>query len=196
MTIRGTILFAAGMASALSAGWLAFPRVLYQTRQQPLEFNHKVHTSDKVGSKCADCHSLSADGRFNGIPSVALCGGCHAAPVTDKAAEKKLIDEYVTKNREIPWLVYARQPENVHFSHATHINLAKLACERCHGDQGQTDKLRPYQENRVSGYSRDIWGYSISRISTDRSHPGMKMDDCTQCHAEKGVTAGCMACHK
>jgi hypothetical protein len=196
MTFRGTILFAAGMATALSAGWLAFPRVLYQTKQQPIDFNHQAHI-DKAGSKCADCHSLSADGRFSGIPNVAMCGGCHAAALTEKASEKKLIDEYVTKNREIPWLVYSRQPENVHFSHATHINLAKIDCERCHGGQGKTTTLRPYQENRISGYSRDIWGQSISRISFDKNaRPGMKMDDCAHCHSEKGVTTGCMACHK
>ena len=54
-----------------------------------------------------------------------------------------------------------------------------------------------YQENRISGYSRDIWGYSISRVSFDApEHPPMKMDDCMRCHEEKKVIAACRACHK
>lgn len=195
--MRGIILFTAGMALALGAGWIAFPRALYETKQQPLEFDHKLHAGEKVGAKCVDCHSLSADGRFSGIPDVSQCGTCHVAALTEKASEKKMIEQYITPNRPIPWLVYSRQPENVFFSHATHLKLAKLDCVRCHGEHGKTTSLRPYQQNRISGYSRDIWGQSISRISfKPAQQPGMKMDDCTKCHAEKGVTTGCLACHK
>jgi menaquinone reductase, multiheme cytochrome c subunit len=195
--MRGMIFFAGGMTLALAAGWLAFPRVLYQAKRQPLEFNHKLHAGTKVGAKCVDCHSLNAEGRFSGIPALAQCSGCHVAALTESADEKKLIEQYVTPNREIPWLVYSRQPENVHFSHASHIKAAGLACERCHGAHGASEKLRPYEENRISGYSRDIWGPSIARISFAKGvRPGMKMDDCENCHAEKNVATGCMACHK
>ena len=68
-------------------------------------------------------------------------------------------------------------------------------CERCHGPHGTSDSLRPFEENRISGYSRDIWGRSISRA---RNQPGagMKMDDCARCHKEQGVSTGCLDCHK
>lgn len=197
MKYRGSIAFLGGIAAALCAGWIAFPRVLYKTESQPIQFSHRVHTGDKVMAKCEDCHTIAADGHFSGIPRLEKCSACHQAPLTDKADEKALIDKYVTPNREIPWLSYSRQPENVWFSHATHTKKAELACERCHGDHGKTDKLRPYQENRISGYSRDIWGESISRISfRPLAHPGMKMDDCVRCHEERGVSTSCMGCHK
>lgn len=197
MSIRGLLYFITGLIPMLALGWIAFPHALYREASQPLQFNHKLHTGDKVGAKCADCHALSADGRFSGVPGVSACAGCHPEPVTQSADEKKLVEEYVKPNREIPWLIYARQPENVHFPHAVHIVRARLACEQCHGAHGRTEHLRVYQENRISGYSRDIWGYSIARIPVDRpEQPSMKMDDCTGCHREKKVEAACLGCHK
>jgi menaquinone reductase, multiheme cytochrome c subunit len=193
---RGTIFFFAGLFGMLGMGWLGFPRVLYRTSTQPLAFSHKVHTGDKGGMKCEDCHALREDGSFAGIPAVEKCGGCHSQPLTNSAGEKVLVEKFVTPNREVPWLVYARQPENVYFPHAPHVKLAKIKCEECHGPHGATDKLRPYEENRISGYSRDIWGAHIGRVSFGTKRPGMKMDDCTGCHAERGLSHSCLDCHK
>ncbi len=189
-------MFFAGVAAALAAGWAGFPYALYERRPQPLEFNHAVHTGEKGGMKCEDCHVLRDDGSFAGIPAVENCSGCHAQPLGTTQAEKVLVEKYVTPNREIPWEVYSRQPENVWFPHAPHIRLAKLDCAECHGDHGKTTRLRPFERNRVSGYSRDIWGPSISRIATGKRRPGMKMDDCVDCHREKGLAHSCMECHK
>ena len=74
---------------------------------------------------------------------------------------------------------------------------ARLACDQCHGPQGKTDKLRPYEQDRISGYSRDIWGHSMSRIGL-RPGDGKKMTDCESCHRERGVAQAesCLACHK
>jgi hypothetical protein len=197
MKHRGGILFLLGFGIAIAAGWAGFPRILYRTEAQPLQFSHRVHTGEKVGMACDDCHSLTEAGYFTGVPKLEKCSGCHAEPVTQSQDEKLLVEKYVKPEREIPWLVYARQPQNVRFSHAIHMNKAKLECERCHGQHGKTDKLRTYQENRISGYSRDIWGYSISRISFEPpEHPPMKMDDCMRCHEDKNVVTACRACHK
>ena len=56
----------------------------------------------------------------------------------------------------MPWLVYARQPDCVFFSHAAHIYGAEMECRTCHGDIGTSESLKPYEENRITGYSRDI----------------------------------------
>jgi hypothetical protein len=192
---RGTIFFAAGAAAALAFGWFAFPRVLYQRAAQPVAFSHKTHTGEKGGMKCGDCHAIRADGRFSGIPGIAKCAECHAGPLGDTPEEKAFISNYITPNREPAWLRYSEQPDNAFFSHAYHVNLAKLACEQCHGNHGQTGALRPYERNRISGYSRDIWGASISRIGAGE-RPGMKMSDCENCHEQRGVKTGCVDCHK
>ena len=132
---RGQILFLAGVGLALAAGWRAFPLLRFERVPQPVAFSHKIHT-DKAGAKCEDCHSLGADGAWTGVPPLDKCAGCHAQPMGTSAEEKRFIDGYVTPNREVRWQVYARQPENVHFSHAAHIKLARLACRQCHGAQG------------------------------------------------------------
>jgi len=187
--------FLAGAVVALGAGWVAFPRVLYRRAAQPLQFSHRLHTGERVGLACEECHALAADGRFSGIPRIEKCAACHAEPQGKTADEKRLVEEYVAKGLEIPWLVYSRQPENAYFSHAPHLKLAKLKCEQCHGPQGEGDSLRPFERNRISGYSRDIWGRSISRLRRARWE-GMKMDDCSRCHARSGVRESCLTCHK
>ncbi len=161
-----------------------------------MQFNHKVHV-ETAGSECKDCHAISADGRFSGVPALAKCAECHSSLLGTTAAEKTLVEVYVAHNREIPWKVYSRQPENVWFPHAIHLGRAKLACEECHGDHGKTERLRALEQNRISGYSRDIWGASIARVGgPSKARAGLKMSDCESCHAQKGVTAGCLACHK
>ncbi len=142
VTLRGTLIFSAGVLAALGAGWAGFPRVIYQTHRQPVDFSHQVH-ADKAGSKCDDCHSFRADGTFAGVPALDKCAGCHAAAMGSTAAEKNFIDRYVTPQREPEWLVYARQPENVYFSHITHVKRGNLKCEQCHGSQGTSNGLPP-----------------------------------------------------
>lgn len=194
MKIPGFLPFAVGALAALAAGWAAFPHAIYKTERQPVDFSHKVH-ADKAGQKCDDCHSFRADGTFAGIPSLDKCAGCHAAPMGTTAAEKSFIDQYVTPNHEPQWFDYARQPQNVWFSHTTHVKLGGLKCESCHGAMGDSDSLRPYQEDRISGYSRDIWGRPVVRAAF-RTEGGMKMDDCVACHRQRGFTHSCLDCHK
>jgi len=192
--MKRNILIVAGLAAGLGAGWAGFPRAIYNSRPQPVDFSHKIHI-DKAGAKCEDCHAIREDGSFAGFPTVEQCGACHAAPMGTSAAEKKFIDAYVTPHKEPVWLAYARQPENVYFSHATHVKRAQLKCEVCHGNEGSADHPRPFEQDRVSGYSRDIWG--------GQGRPGMKMSDCVDCHrrsAVKNATAvgdlSCLDCHK
>lgn len=178
---RGKIAFAAGVLAALAAGWRGFPVALDQGLPQPVNFSHKVHT-DKAGAKCEDCHALREDGTFAGVPSLDKCSGCHAAAMGATAQEKQFIDGYVTPNREIPWQVYTRQPQNVYFSHAFHLKLAHMDCRQCHGAQGQSDSLPPVHLDRISGYSR--------------SPHFQDMDACEDCHRQRGAANSCLACHK
>jgi hypothetical protein len=105
------------------------------------------------------------------------------------AAEKNFIDQFVMPNREPQWADYARQPENVFFSHSVHVKRAGMTCESCHGTTGASNGLRPYREDRISGYSADIWKVS-------GTNHGMKMADCVNCHRTKGLEHSCLDCHK
>jgi hypothetical protein len=187
--------FGLGIAVSLAAGWLAFPRVLYERRAQPLAFRHQTHAAKSGLGACDSCHAVRDDGSFTGIPKTESCASCHAEKMGATAAEAVLVDRYVKPGRETPWLVHSRQPANVRFSHAVHTRRAGLECKQCHGTQGETDEVRVYERNRISGYSRDIWGRSISRMRR-APHDGMKMSDCESCHRERGVQTGCLSCHQ
>jgi hypothetical protein len=177
----GKIAFFAGVLAALGVGWGGFPVALYRRVPQPVDFSHKIH-GDKAGAKCEDCHALRDDGTFAGVPALDKCSGCHAQPMGTSAREKRFIDAYVTTNREIPWQTYSRQPQNVYFSHAFHVKLARLDCGQCHGPEGQSDTLPPVRVDRISLYSG--------------SAHFQNMDACEDCHRQRGAANSCLACHK
>lgn len=191
----GSLAFVAGLVISLTVGWLVFPKALYRQRLQPLQFNHQVHTGDELGMACQDCHCIDAANRFAVIPSVAVCAECHTEPQGDSHDELILVEDYILKGREIPWLIYSKQPDHVYFPHAVHVKVAVLECERCHGRHGSIDAPPTYEENRLTGYSRLIWGHSILRSGL-QTWKEKRMGDCSSCHREGGVVESCMDCHK
>lgn len=193
--IRGLLYFSTGAMISLAAGWLAFPRVLYQQKPQPFQFNHLAHTGEKGGMACTDCHSFREDATFTGIPRLESCAACHAEPVGQSETEKHFVEEYVKKEREPQWRVYARQPDNAWFPHAAHVLKAKLACERCHLDHGKSQKLPVYEENRITGYSRFVMG-DLEKTFVPAAGHGLRMDDCIACHRQSKLEHSCLDCHK
>jgi len=196
------LFFIAGFVASLIVGWVIFPKLLYSEKQQPVVFSHALH-NDMVDG-CESCHYFREDGSYSGVPTLAACIDCHEEVMSGTEAEVHFVEEYVWKNREVPWLVYSRQPPCVFFSHAAHVLKAEMDCVTCHGHIGESDSLKPYQENRISGYSRDIWGYEISGLIKRNPWDSMKMDDCAECHNREGVNqasvqtnrGGCFVCHK
>lgn len=187
-------LFFIGLACGSLVGWQLLPEILYCRQEQPMSFDHAVH-ADEADLACEDCHVFRADGSFAGIPQLAVCVDCHEEPLGESEAERRLVADFIEQDREIPWLVYARQPQNVYFSHAAHVHLGEIECRRCHGDRGRADAAPPLEINRISTYSRNIWGPRISG-GGPQLWDSMKMSDCSACHAERGVQDHCLMCHK
>jgi len=192
---KGAVLFLSGVLASLTIGWFVFPAVLYRSEPQPMQFNHAVHTGEENGMTCDMCHEIAANGTFGGIPAIAKCAECHSSTIGPSETEKVLVEQYVAPGKEIPWKVYSRQPDNAFFPHAVHVNRAELQCAECHGPHGTSTSLPVYQVNRISGYSRDIWGRNISGVSS-QPWEGMKMDRCVRCHAERRRDDSCLDCHK
>jgi hypothetical protein len=208
-SLPGWLFFIAGIVIALIIGWFIFPMALYSGHRQPINFSHAVHLNpEKVEGiegeteveRCLFCHRFYDDGTFAGIPKLDKCTECHddpESPLGENPEEKKFLIGYVATGKEIPWSSYFRQPDSVFFSHIAHVKMGELDCQTCHGDHPKTDQLPLYQENRLTGYSINIWGRHISgykRNSWDR----MKMDDCAECHTQKGKEENnaCFVCHK
>lgn len=187
--------FVAGFAASLVAGWVVFPKLLYSEKKQPFDFNHETHV-EMLGDDCESCHFFRDDGSYAGVPSMNQCIDCHEDLQGDSSDEEIFVRDYVKAEKEVPWLIYSKQPDCVFFSHAAHVKKAEMECAECHGDIGESESLKPYQENRLTGYSRDIWGYNIAGIAKN-SQSRMKMDDCGSCHLERmGSKGSCFQCHK
>jgi hypothetical protein len=182
-----------GLLCGLVLGWGAYPHLAFESRQQPLQFSHRAHTGDEVQMACLDCHATD-DHRTIGIPAVELCAGCHESAITDHPDEARLVEDYVVPGREIDWLVYARQPAGVRFSHAPHVVLAEIACDECHGDHGSSDALPAHSVNRISTYPRSLWGRDA--LGPDIGPRGLDMGDCDGCHRDRGVVDSCLDCHR
>ena len=197
----GWIFLVAGFIGALIVGWIVFPMVLYSQKSQPLNFSHANHGPESdAGLDCEECHFFYEDGTFSGIPELEKCTECHQdseSPLSEDPAEVTLFTDYIEPGKEIPWLVYSRQPDCVYFSHIAHVKMANTECSVCHGDVANRKTLPAYKVNRLTGYSIDIWGRNITgykRNPWDR----MKMDDCAECHRERGKehNNACFVCHK
>jgi len=197
-----TLFFILGLVASLVLGWVIFPQLLYSKKEQPIQFNHVLH-NELVDDGCESCHFFREDGTYSGVPKLAQCIDCHEEVQGESEEEAKFVNQYVIKEREVPWLVYSRQPDHVFFSHVAHVKTGQMDCVTCHGDVGESESLKPYEANRISGYSRDIWGENIAGIKFN-SWDRMKMDDCSECHVRNNVNqgsvqtlrGGCFVCHK
>lgn len=197
----GWIFFSVGLIAALVVGWVVFPLLLYSKQRQPLNYSHVKHGPESsVGLECEECHFFYEDGSFSGIPGLSKCTECHEDPeslYTDSPEEVKLFEAFIEPGREIPWLVYSRQPDCVYFSHIAHVKMAEMECKVCHGDFASNDTLPGYKANRLTRYSIDIWGRNIAGYKKN-TWDRMKMNDCAECHTRKGKEQNnaCFVCHK
>jgi len=172
----GAFPFFLGMIVMLVIGWAWFPKVLFSEKLQPIRFSHAMHVEDG-GMECEDCHYLRDDGSYAGIPLTEACAECHADVMGEDPEEEKFVNEYVNNEKEVEWLVYQYQPDNVFFSHAAHKDTK---CTTCHPDIGGMDAPPIYYENKLTGYSKQT----------------MKMWRCEECHAENGGDNPCYKCHR
>lgn len=171
----GVMPFVLGLIAALIFGWWIFPQIIFSHQEQPFNYSHEAHMKE-VG-ECSYCHYFREDGSFSGIPSLDSCAMCHYEVLTGTPDEKIFVNEYVKKDKKVPWKVYQSQPDNVYFSHMAH---KEYECTECHPDVGHSKTLPPYYRNKLTGYSKQT----------------MTMDACERCHAENDASNACYVCHK
>lgn len=196
------LFFIIGFVASLIVGWIVYPKLLYSQKRQPIDFNHELHNG-LVEDGCESCHFFREDGTYAGVPKLAQCIECHEEVQGETEDEAKFVNEYVANNREVPWLIYSKQPDCVFFSHVAHVKNAEMECATCHGPIGESTSLKVYEENRITGLSRDIWGKNIAGLKK-HTWDRMKMDDCSECHIKNDVKqssvqtekGACFVCHK
>ncbi|WP_419787641.1 cytochrome c3 family protein [Pseudodesulfovibrio sp.] len=170
---------------------------------------------------CAECHAVDPEEAKEAIADAGIDlkdtdaimaanldvieDGLASSEDKDRKAEREYVVKYLIQGKEVPWLNYQYQPDNVYFSHKAHegLDIAELAamkkdlsdvvdpavfdepgehnCNLCHlKDIDKNDTPPALQRNVLSGYSKMT----------------MKMWKCERCHALKGQSNACYTCHK
>jgi hypothetical protein len=170
-----------GVALLAWGFWWGEPAV-----RQPIEYPHKTHVQ-KLKIPCTGCHQRAEKDAVAGRPPTTLCFACHAGGET-QSEEVKKVRAFGEKGEEIPWKRVWRLPPHVFFPHRTHVVVAKVKCQTCHG--------------------------AMETLERPPAHPlkTLAMNDCIGCHElwewanEKGtgmgktaarrVSTDCYACHR
>ncbi len=137
---------------------------------QPIAFDHARHAEE--GMACLDCHVRAQSSAYAGIVLVKACMLCHAEQQGVDPEEAK-VREYAERGEQIPWVQVNRLPGHVYFSHEAHVRLAEMECAECHGDVASSTE--PFVRSQIEYLS---------------------MERCMACHAERGASNDCLACHK
>jgi len=156
----------------LLGGFVIGIRQTQLSPSQPIQFLHDQHVSLDI--PCLYCHSGALRGDSAGLPTVAMCNGCHQQtkktnPETDKLAA------YVKNTEPIAWVPVAILPDFVYFSHRPHI-ASGINCENCHAEVGQMTIAVSQKMNM---------GWCLDCHSTrSRNDPALraKLTDCVTCH--------------
>ena len=121
---------------------------------QPIHFSHKIHAGDNK-IDCKYCHSSARVSKHSGIPSLNVCMNCHknisdynGAVTAEHDKEfydgeiKKLYkavgwdtdsQSYTGETSPVKWTKIHNLPDFVYFNHSQHVEVAGVACQKCHG---------------------------------------------------------------
>jgi mono/diheme cytochrome c family protein len=130
---------------AFTIGVYGGDEVAHYKPSQPIAFDHSLHAGkDNLNINCQYCHSGAEKSKHAGIPSPSVCMNCHKA-VTEGtktgATEIAKIHaavgwdgkEYSGTPKPLVWNKVHNLPDHVYFSHAQHVAVGKIECQKCHG---------------------------------------------------------------
>lgn len=169
---------------ALTGGYILDIQPKTQPVTQPVDFPHQHHVQD-VGLNCDFCHSTVKTQDFATIPNIDTCKTCHIVQQTNGSPrEQNLRQNYVLKNKTIPWKRIYTVPSHVYFSHKRHVVTGNIDCTTCHGPVPQQNHALTKPLNELT------------------------MEFCIDCHVDKKQTntsyrnaqhrppENCLRCHR
>jgi mono/diheme cytochrome c family protein len=141
---------------------------------QPIYFSHKVHAGlNQIN--CLYCHGSAWESKHAGIPTLNICMNCHKSINTyekgpqlhdedgkeiNGTAEINKLYQYAgftpgpgavwdpLKAKSPEWVKIHNLPDHVYFNHAQHTKVGGVACQSCHGNIQEMDKV--YQASSLS----------------------------------------------
>ena len=140
--------------------------------EQPIYFSHKVHAGlNQIN--CLYCHGGAAESKHAGIPNLNICMNCHNVISTyekgpkifdekgneiNGTAEIQKLYQYAgftpgpnvkwdPNNAKSPeWVKIHNLQDHVYFNHAQHVKVGNVACQTCHGNIQEMDKVSQQAE--------------------------------------------------
>jgi mono/diheme cytochrome c family protein len=164
------------LAFGAKAGWDSLLKIgVYEgyKPEQPIKFSHEIHAGiNKID--CNYCHSSARHSKTSGIPSANVCMNCHKyisegqTTGTEEIAKiYKALDydpvaqTYGDNPMPIKWVKVHNLPDHVFFSHAQHVSIGGIECQKCHGP--------------------------VEKMPVVEQYAPLTMGWCIDCHRETGV---------
>lgn len=135
---------------------------------QPIHYSHRIHAGDNK-IECKYCHSSARVSKHSGIPSLNVCMNCHKSigEVADATQAEGLAEYGVNYNKEIEklysavgwdvekqaytgetepvkWVRIHNLPDFAYFNHSQHVEVAGVACQKCHGPVEEMEIMYQY----------------------------------------------------
>ncbi len=110
----------------------------WQPVAQPVQFDHRHHVTDD-GIDCRYCHSTVERSPHAGVPSTAVCMGCHSQ-IWNRSPLLEVVRDAYFSGTPILWNRVHRLPEFTYFNHAIHVNKG-VGCVTCHGRVDQMPEV-------------------------------------------------------
>ncbi len=107
--------------------------------QQPVQFDHRHHVQDDA-IECRFCHYTVERTATAGMPSTAVCMGCHSQ-IWNQSLKLELVRNSYFSDTPIVWNRVNDVPDFVYFNHAIHVNKG-VGCVTCHGRVDQMPEVR------------------------------------------------------
>ena len=115
---------------------------------QPIKFSHQVHAGENA-IDCNYCHTVNQFSLSSGIPSNNTCLNCHTVireGTHSGRFEINKIHQALAKGEAVEWIRIHDLPDHSFYSHAQHVNAAKLECQECHGPVEEMHILYQYSD--------------------------------------------------
>ena len=135
---------------------------------QPIHYSHRIHAGDNK-IDCKYCHSSARVSKHSGIPSLNVCMDCHKSigEVADATQAEGVAEYGVDYNKEIQklykavgwdsdtqsytgetepvkWVRIHNLPDFAYFNHSQHVEVAGVACQKCHGPVEEMEIMSQY----------------------------------------------------
>lgn len=158
--------------------------------EQPVAFSHKLHAGDNKIA-CQYCHYGVEKSKHAGIPAVGVCLNCHNVIRRDSPEIAKLKKAF-DSGEAIAWVRVHKLPDFVYFSHQRHVAGGKIACQSCHGEVQEMERLQQHSSlnmgwcvNCHRDTQVDVHSPYYSHLKDKNQHKteaDMGGLDCARCH--------------